>query len=107
MSIDAHNISVVMVTPQFAVPTAQDAIARVNRWLHGEIGTAVHAAAATFDPVTFYWHVPIELAYGSTGPLGEVGDVYIHAATGDFAGRPSAETFRQRAEALASARGIE
>jgi hypothetical protein len=51
--------------------------------------------------------VPIELAYGATGPLGVVGDVYVHAATGDFAGRPNAEEFRQRAEALASAHGIE
>lgn len=106
MSMDTHDMSVVTVTPQFAVPTAQEAVARVNRWLHGEIGTAVHAATATFDSATFYWHVPIELAYGSTGPLGEVGDVYIHAATGDFAGRPNAEAFRHRAEVLATAHGI-
>jgi hypothetical protein len=75
--------------------------------LHSEIGTAIHAAAATFDPATVYWHVPIELAYGATGPLSVVGDVYVHAATGDFAGRPITEEFRQRAEALAIAHGIE
>ena len=40
-------------TPQLAVPTAHEAVARVNRWLHRAIGTAVHAAAATFDPATF------------------------------------------------------
>lgn|SRR5574341_2028193 len=106
MSINAIEMDVA-VTPQFTVPTAQDAVARVNRWLHREIGTAVHAALATFDPVSFYWHVPIELAYGATGPLGVVGDVYLHAATGDFAGHPNAEEFRQRAEALAAAHGIE
>src|SRR5712691_9291406 len=55
----------VAVTPQFAVPTAHEPVARVNRWLHRSIGTAVHAASATFDPATFYWHVPIELAYGA------------------------------------------
>jgi len=97
----------IAVMPQFAVPTAHEAVAHVNSWLHRTIGTAVHAAGATFDPMTFYWHVPIELAYGATGPLGVVGDVYIHAATGDFAGRPQAEAFRQRAEALAIAHGIE
>jgi hypothetical protein len=97
----------VAVTPQFAIPTAYEAVARVNRWLQRTMGTAVHAATATFDPTTFYWHVPIELAYGATGPLGVVGDVYVHAATGDFAGRPCAKVFRQRAEALASAHGIE
>ena len=97
----------VSVEPQFTVPTAQAAIARVNRWLHQQVGTALHAASATFDPSTFYWHVPIELAYGVTGPLGQVGDVYVHAATGDFAGHPQVEEFQQRAEALAAAYGIE
>jgi hypothetical protein len=106
MSMNTSNLEVA-VTPQFTVPTAHKAMAHVNRWLHRELGTAVHAAAATFDPATFYWHVAIELAYGVTGPIGVIGDVYIHAATGDFAGRPNAEEFRQRAEALALARGIE
>jgi hypothetical protein len=95
------------VVPAFSVATATAAIAHVNRWLHQRVGTALHAASATFDPITFYWHVPVELAYGTTGPLGEVGDVYLHAATGQFAGHPAAELFRQRAEALAAAYGIE
>ena len=106
MSTQASDVNVA-VRPQFAVPTAHEAVARVNRWLHREIGTAVHAAEATFDPSSFYWHVPIELAYGATGPLGIVGDVYIHAATGDFAGRPNTEDLRQRAEGIAVAHGIE
>ncbi len=97
----------VSVIPQFTVPTPESAIAHVNRWLHQQVGTALHAAAATFDPVTFYWYVPVELAYGATGPLGQVGDVYLHAATGQFAGHPQAEVFQQRAEALATALGIE
>lgn len=97
----------VAVTPQFAIPSAQEAIAWINRWLHRELGTAVHAASATFDPGTFYWHLPIEVAYGTTGPLGVVGDVYLHAATGSFAGCPNVEEFRQRAEALAAAHEIE
>jgi len=95
------------VVPQCAVPTVQAALATVNRWLHRELGTAVHAATATFDPVTFYRHITIELAYGATGPLGQVGDVYLHAVTGAFTGAPQAEEFRQRAEALAAVYGIE
>ena len=97
----------VSVIPQFTVPTSQSATAHVNRWLHQQVGTALHAASATFDSITFYWHVPVELAYGATGPLGQVGDVYLHAATGQFAGHPQAELFQQRAEALAAAHGIE
>lgn len=97
----------VSVVPQFTVPTPQAAIAHVNRWLHQQVGTALHAASATYDPATFYWHVPVELAYGATSPLGQVGDVCLHAATGQFAGRPSVEVFQQRAEALAAAHGID
>ena len=70
MSMNATDTNIA-VTPTFAIPTAHEAIARVNRWLHRDLGTAVHAA------------------------------------TGDFAGRPNAEEFRQRAEALAVAHGIE
>jgi hypothetical protein len=92
--------------PQFAVPDSAEAVACVNRWLHREVGTAVHAASATFDPATFYWHIPIELSYGGAGPLGPVGDVYLHAATGEFAGSPSIEEFRERAELLAAAHQI-
>lgn len=106
MDINATNTEAI-VEPTFTIPTAREAVARVNRWLHRDLGTALHAVLATFDPATFYWHVPIELAYGTSGPLGVVGDVYVHAATGDFAGQPTTEEFRQRAEALASAHGIE
>lgn len=106
MSMNATDPNIA-VTPTFTIPTAHEAVARGNRWLHRDIGTAVHAASATFDPATFYWHVRIELAYGASGPLGVVGDVYVHAATGDFAGRPNAEEFRQRVEDLAVAHGIE
>lgn len=100
-------MTTVSVVPQFTVATAQAAVAHVNRWLHQQVGTALHAAFATFDPITFYWHVPVELAYGTAGPLGQVGDVYVHAATGQFAGHPEATLFQQRAEALAIAHGIE
>jgi len=96
-----------IATPQLVVPTANDAIATVNRWLHRNVGLAVHATTATFDPETFYWHLPLELSYATTGTLGIVGDVYLHAATGAFAGSPDANEFQQRAEALAVAHEIE
>jgi hypothetical protein len=93
--------------PCLAVPTASDAIATVNRWLHREVGMAVHTTTAQFDPTTFCWHLPVELAYAARGTLGIVGDVYLHAATGTFAGRPEAEDLIERAENLAAAHGIE
>lgn len=97
----------ILISPQLAVPTADDAIEIVNRWLHREVGMAVHATTARFDQTTFYWHLPIELAYASHSTLGVVGDIYVHAATGAFAGSPSAEELTLRAEALAVACGID
>jgi hypothetical protein len=95
-----------ITVPQLAVPTASAAMAFVNRWLHREVGMAVHMTVAYFDATTFCWHLPIELAYATHGTLGVVGDVYLHAATGAFVGRPSAEELIRRAEGLAAACGI-
>src|SRR5881296_2018396 len=94
-------------SPQLAVPTQAEAIAIVNRWLHREVGQALNVSSASFNSVTFCWHLPIQLAYGSTGPLGVIGDVYLHAATGTFVGAPDAAELQRRAEDLAAARGIE
>lgn len=96
-----------MTLPQLAVPTAEDALAVVNRWLHREVGMALHASTAHFDRTTFCWHLPIELAYAARGTLGIVGDVYLHAATGTFAGRSEAKDLMSRAETLAAACGID
>ena len=66
-----------------------------------------NVSSATFNPETFCWHLPIYLAYGSTGPLGIVGDVYLHAGTGAFIGAPEATDLQRRAEALAATYGIQ
>jgi hypothetical protein len=92
--------------PQLAVATAEEAITLVNRWLHREVGMALNVSCATFNLETFCWHLPIHLAYGATGPLGIVGDVYVHAATGVFMGVPEIADLQHRAEALAAMHGI-
>ena len=92
--------------PQLVAATAEEAIVLVNRWLHQEVGMALNVASAAFNPATFCWHLPIHLAYGATGSLGIVGDVYVHAATGLFIGAPDAADLQHRAEALATIRGI-
>lgn len=97
----------VFSVPQLAVPTEEEAIAIVNRWLHREVGMALNTSNATFNATTFCWHLPVHLAYGATGSLGIVGDVYLHAATGFFAGAPLATELQARAEALAIANGID
>jgi hypothetical protein len=92
--------------PRLLAATEEEAIALVNRWLHREAGMALNVESAVFNPDTFCWHLPIHLAYGATGSLGIVGDVYLHAATGAFIGAPSIAELRQRAEALAATHGI-
>jgi hypothetical protein len=92
--------------PQLVVATEEEAIVLVNRWLHREVGMALNVSHATFNPETFCWHLPIHVAYGATGSLGIVGDVYVHAATGAFIGAPDATDLQCRAEALAAVYGI-
>jgi len=94
------------ITPRLSAATEEDSIAVVNRWLHSEVGMALNVSSATFDAETFCWHLPVYLAYGSTGRLGVVGDVYLHAATGAFVGAPTPKDLQQRAAALAEAHGI-
>ena len=95
-----------VIIPHLAIETGENAIAAVNRWLHREVGMALNASEAVFNLKSFCWHVPIHLAYGETGSLGIVGDVYIHAATGEFIGVLSADELQKRADALAKAHGV-
>ncbi|MGI8669749.1 MAG: hypothetical protein ACR2J3_07860 [Aridibacter sp.] len=97
----------VLTTPKLSVSTAEDAISIVNLWLHTEVGMAVHTTKAKFNNITFCWHLPIEVAFPKRGTLGIVGDVYVHAATGEFIGQPEAADLIKRAEKLAEAFGIE
>lgn len=101
-----ENIPDILIAPRLSIPTANDAIGFVNRWLHDEVGFAVHVTTAIFEPDTFHWHLPVELAYPNIGTLGVIGDIYLNAATGELFGPPSAEEFRNRALTLASANGI-
>jgi hypothetical protein len=89
------------VVPALAIPTAADAISFVNGWLHAEIGMAVNVSQAYFNALTYTWHLPIQLAFPDTGPVGVIGDVFLHAGTGQFVGVADVAALRQRAECLA------
>jgi hypothetical protein len=91
--------------PQIAIPTETEAIATTNRWLHREIGLALHAVRTTFDDASFCWHLRVELAYPDQAPLGVIGDLYLHALTGAFLGGPNPAELRQRADALTNLHG--
>lgn len=93
--------------PELAVPTADRAISLVNGWLLREVGTAVHVSQAIFRAATYCWHLPVLLAYPDIGPVGVIGDVYLHAATGQFLGLPDAAEIQRRAEDRAKVCGLD
>lgn len=95
-----------VAVPSLAVPTASDAMSKVNGWLHRKIGFAVNVSQATFDPITYAWHLPVQLAFPDTGPVGIIGDIFLHAGTGQFVGAADAAVLRQRAEHLADSLGL-
>jgi hypothetical protein len=92
--------------PEIAVPTAERAISIVNRWLHTDVAMLTHVSRAVFDPATYCWHLPVQLSYPQTGPLGIIGDVYLDARNGQFAHRPGAKELQERAIALAKSHGF-
>lgn len=96
----------IVTLPALAVPDAERAISLVNGWLHRDVGSAVNVSRASFNATSYCWHLSVQLAYPDTGPVGEIGDVYLHAATGQFVGLPEAEDLQQRALALAEAHGL-
>ncbi len=101
-----EQAAAVATLPAFAVPTADRAISLVNGWLLREVGTATHVSQATFNAVTYNWHLPVLLAYPDTGPIGVIGDVYVHALSGQFTGSPTAEELERRAIEMAEAHGL-
>jgi hypothetical protein len=96
----------VAALPELAVPDAESAISIVNGWLHTEVGTAVNVSRAYFKAASYCWHLPVQLIYPDTGLVGVIGDVFLHAATGQLVGLPDAEELKQRAIALAEAHGL-
>ena len=91
--------------PRIAVPTARRATAIVSRWLRSEVSPLLLAGRATYNPVTYCWHIPIQIV-GSAGKTRyEIGDAYLQAYTGDLVGRPAPEQLRLRATSLASIYG--
>lgn len=107
ISIEKVDVIPSIATHKTAEPSPSHAIGTSRKpRLERSVSRSACRASKTFDPATFYWHAPIELPYGASSPFGIVDDVYVQVATGEFAGRPNTEEFRQRAKALAVAHEI-
>lgn len=92
--------------PELAMPDAPHAIMLANRWLHRETGMLIHVTEAAFNPVTYCWHLPVRLSYPDRGTIGVIGDLFLHAASGQFVGLPEPQDLLRRAASLATAFGL-
>ena len=92
--------AVPLTEPLLRLPDASSAREVVGQWLLREIGTGPYPGEATFLSESFTWHVPVWLSYAEKTQIGILADVYLHATTGAFIGRPSREDLIHRAEAL-------
>jgi hypothetical protein len=88
------------IIPALQLPDASSARNAVKHWLLKEIGQAVYPGDAEFIPESFTWHIPVWLSYAGQTKIAILADIYLHAATGAFIGRPSREDLIGRAEAL-------
>lgn len=77
--------------PPLAVPDAESARGVVTRWLRTDIGDAVYPAEPKFVEESFAWDIPIWFSTANSPMAALVADVYVHAATGAFLGRPTRE----------------
>ena len=65
--------------------TAEEAQRKVTRWLRDEVSMLIYGERPTLAmgsrPV---WRVPVVIAFPSTGPAGNVGEIEVDAETGEM-----------------------
>jgi hypothetical protein len=83
--------------PPLALPDAEAARHVVGQWLRTHIGDALYPGAAVFVEESFAWLVPVWFSTAERPMSALVADVYVHAATGAFLGRPTREEIVRRA----------
>src|SRR5262245_51003781 len=90
-----------LAIPSLAIPDAETAFRIVGKWLRQEIGSsALYPAKAVFLPESFYWDVSVWYSTPTEPLRAFMADIYIHAATGAFLGRPTREELVQRLERI-------
>ena len=81
---------------KLAVPDAESARRAVTRWLRTTVGDALYPAEPQFIEESFSWDVPVWFSTAGEPMAALAADVYVHAATGAFLGRPTREQFAER-----------
>lgn len=102
----ANEQAALALLPELNIWRADEVISRVNRWLHSRLTMFIHVSQATFDPLTYCWHLPVHLAFPSTGSIGVVGDIYLHAVSEELISIPDTATMQANALALVKLHGM-
>ncbi len=80
--------------------TALTAQAAANHFLSETLPDRFTADQAERDQNTGIWHVPVILAYPFVGSIGQVGEILIHAETGQVVSHTTFDEMNARARKL-------
>jgi hypothetical protein len=80
--------------------TALEAQGVANLFLSDRLGDRFLAVRPQLDEGGDAWRVPVVLTYAVVGPLGEVGEVIVSAASEEVVSHTPVEEMKERARAL-------
>lgn len=80
--------------------TALEAQGTANLFLSERLGDRFLAVRPQLDEGGDVWRVPVVLTYAVVGPVGEVGEVVVSAASEEVVSHTPVEEMKERARAL-------
>ena len=89
-----------MATKTAPTVTALEAQGVANLFLSDHLGDRFLAVRPQLDEGGDVWRVPVVLTYAVVGPLGEVGEVIVSAASEEVLSHTPVEEMKERARAL-------
>jgi hypothetical protein len=89
-----------MSTKTAPTVTALEAQGVANLFLSDNLGDRFLAVRPQLDQSGDVWRVPVVLTYAVVGPVGEVGEVLVSAASEEIVSHTPVEEMKERARAL-------
>jgi hypothetical protein len=89
-----------MITRTAPTVTALEAQGAANLFLSDHLGDRFLAVRPQLDESGDVWHVSVVLTYAIIGPVGEIGEVLVSAASEEVVSHTPVEEMKERARAL-------
>ena len=89
-----------MATKTAPTVTALEAQGAANLFLSDRLGDRFLAVRPQLDEGGDVWRVPVVLTYAVVGPVGEVGEIVVGAASEEIVSHTPVEEMKERARAL-------